>query len=129
MQAVVVTAPGQVEVQQSPLPQIEAGQILIKVCPLSHRSSTNVPWLTRGSLVQNHAVALNPTDWKVSIVSIPRHVFRLLTLFPFRPADLSLVQRMLHFPGTGCRDIPGLSLNIELFLMQIATLFLPKALA
>ncbi|GAA5877163.1 hypothetical protein JCM16303_006187 [Sporobolomyces ruberrimus] len=42
MQAVVVTAPGQVEVQQSPLPQIEAGQILIK----------------------NHAVALNPTDWK-----------------------------------------------------------------
>ncbi|GAA5972005.1 hypothetical protein JCM3765_005573 [Sporobolomyces pararoseus] len=49
MQAIVVTSPGQVAVKQVPIPELAAGQILIK----------------------NHAVALNPTDWNRDFVSPP----------------------------------------------------------
>ncbi|GAA5830697.1 hypothetical protein JCM5353_004091 [Sporobolomyces roseus] len=44
MQAIVVTSPGHVQVQQVSIPQLSAGEILVK----------------------NQAIALNPTDWKVS---------------------------------------------------------------
>ncbi|GAA6058544.1 hypothetical protein JCM10212_006983 [Sporobolomyces blumeae] len=45
MQAVVVQSPGKVAVQTVPKPQLALGQILVK----------------------NHAIALNPTDWKVGL--------------------------------------------------------------
>lgn len=66
MQAVIVTEKGKVQVKEVEKPQAGKGEIVVKV-------SSPSPLLLRVQLrgsdslaLQNCAVALNPTDWKVS---------------------------------------------------------------
>jgi hypothetical protein len=65
MQAIVVTSAGEVAVQQVPIPELAEGQILVKVSSFTFITAFRCTCADSFRL-QNCAIALNPTDWKVS---------------------------------------------------------------
>jgi len=64
MQALIVTEKGKTQVKEVEKPQAGKGEIVVKVRLIPPLSSSRNP-LTSPSSIQNCAVALNPTDWKV----------------------------------------------------------------